>query len=91
MKGIEIFLVTKENGKLVHRMELTECDINEDIKYDIMYTSKKNKEGLSLRGKSNERSIIEKKLKCHYKNEIEHRINKLKEELRLLEELKIRI
>lgn len=91
MRGIEIFLVTKEDEKPVYRMELTECEYDEDIEYDIMFIFKRNKEGISLIGKYDERNIIEKKLKCHYKDEIESKINELKEELKLLESSKVEI
>ena len=88
MKGIKIFLVTKEDGKPSCRMEIAECEYNENIKYDIMVTFSKNKEGISLVGKFDEREAIERKLKCYHKNDIEDRLNKLKEELRLLNSLK---
>lgn len=91
MRGIKIFLVTKEDGKPSYKMELIECEYDEKVEYNIEFVFTKNKEGLSLIGKYDEKDILERKLKCYCESEIRENIDELKEELKLLEKTKIEI
>ena len=89
MRGIEIFLVTKENGKDVCYMELTECEYDTNTRYNIMRTFKSEKSGISLVGKIEEKELIEKQLKDYYRKEISDEIKELKKRLKFLEKAKI--
>lgn len=91
MKGIRLFLVTKEGNKDVCYMELEECECNTNVDYSIMYMSTRNKSGICLIGKFEEKEAIEKQLKEYYRKEVEKEIRQLKNRLKFLEKAKIEV
>jgi len=87
MKGIEIFLVTKLHDQEVCFMESKECQYYENEEYSIMFVFRKDKSGISLIGKLEEKEIIEKQLKDCYRKELQDAIKELQNKLNSLDEI----
>ena len=70
MKGIELFLVLRENKKTCCKLIEKEIEYNDRCMYDITITTKGNQSGYSWCGKLEEKEQIKNKLLNHYRKQL---------------------